>query len=200
MTARQRLRKDGRRVGNRHKVCDACRYAIAVHHMHYRTRRILNGAKANKGTGYKLSGGTLYHDATGTRRRLQALGVMGWGWEQLGKRLGGINGNNLGTIARGQKTRLYPETVAKIKAIYDELSMLPPPDTRGVKMTKTRLRRLGWVPPLAWDDEMIDDPYALPSGLSQQALWDWYCKAATPHERIEWVLEHGVPKNPKGGK
>lgn len=186
-----------RRVNKRHRPCLACRAAITAHHEWYKKRRILNGATVDVGQGYRLRGGEFWQDATGTRRQLQALGVMGYGWATLGHRLGGIAGNNLGTIARGEKKKLYPATVAKVKALYDELSMLPPEETREVKVVKTRLRRNGWVGPLAWDDETIGDPYALPMGLSDQALWDWYCKAASDCERIEWVLEHGVPKPQK---
>lgn len=185
-----------RRINKKHRPCLACRAAITAHHEWYKKRRILNGAKVDPGSGYRLRGGEFWQDSTGTRRRLQALGVMGYGWETLGAELG-ISGNSLGTIARRETVKLYPETVVKIKKLYDKLSMVPPVETRGVKVTKMRLRRRGWPPPLAWDDDTMDDPYVLPMGLSDQAVWDWYCKAATDCERIEWVLEHGIPQPPK---
>lgn len=189
-------------MGNRHQICDACRYGIKLHAAQYRKKRILNGARSIQRVGntadYKLVGGHVFIDATGTRRRLQALAVMGWGWAELGRRLG-QEGTNIGYTAR-IRNNVYPETAAKIKAIYDELSMLPAPVTRANSVVRTRARAKGWLPPLAWDDETMDDPYTLPMGLTVKQLWDWYCNTAREHERIEWVLEHGVPKNPKGGK
>ncbi|WP_329123945.1 hypothetical protein [Streptomyces sp. NBC_01353] len=45
-----------------------------------------------------------------------------------------------------------------IRAAYEALSM------RTGTSAKTRLRaqRSGWAPPLAWDDDTIDDPHGVP--------------------------------------
>lgn len=189
-----------RKKDRRHVPCDACRQAIRLHHKNYRDRRLANGAvlvprEPTKTHGYRLVGGQFQLDVTGTRRRVQALGVMGYGWDYLGQRLGGIAGTNVGALIN-ERSWVYRETAEKIMALYDELSMIPPPDTRATKIAKTRLSRRGWVSPLAWEDEMIDDPNALPQGLTRQGAWDWYCKAATMHERINWVLENGIPEEP----
>jgi hypothetical protein len=181
-----------------HLPCVACRHAATSRVQDYKKRRILNGGRVRGGHWTvpgrnSFIGGHLSADSTGTRRRLQALGIMGYGWENLSERTG-LAANNLGEIAKAKIPRIRQETADKIKALYDELSMHPREETRGVKMIKNRLMRHGWVGPLAWDDETIDDPYGLPSGLSKQDLWHWYCNGTTLHERMEWVLEHGFPK------
>lgn len=199
---------DKRKTNPRHMVCDACREAIRVQAAQYRKQRILNGAKSVQRTPYnnkhyKLEGGLLMDDATGTRRRLMALCAMGWSLQELGSRLG-VHGNGLGFIIRKRKW-VMPENAEKIRALYEELQMIPAPprqDERGNgrSVVLTRARRKGWPPPLCWDEETIDDPYVLPDGMDDELLWNWYCITALEHERIEWVLEHGVPRDPKAKK
>jgi hypothetical protein len=87
---------------------------------------------------------------------------------------------------------IYPETVVKIKNLYDELSMLPLQDTREARFVTTWAKKRGWLSPLAWDDEDIDNPYAIPVGISHVQAYNWFWQAATMTERIEWVLEHGL--------
>lgn len=110
-------------------------------------------------------GRVLLIDATGTRRRIQALAALGWGAAMVGARYGIQKGtiNNWGART-GTVQRSTAETVRRI---YDDLSMqLPPTDTRSERVrvgnTKARARKSGWVPPLAWDEETIDDPNATP--------------------------------------
>jgi hypothetical protein len=174
----------------------------------YRKARILNGAKSVQRTPgnarhYKLVGGHIMDDATGTQRRLMAMSAMGWSLTEIGDRLG-QHGNNFGFVIRCRKY-VMPETAQKIKALYNELSMIPAPERKdekgnGRKVVITRARRKGWLPPLCWDDETMDDPYVLPMGMDDEMLWNWYCKTAKEHERIEWVLENGIPEPPKQKK
>jgi hypothetical protein len=49
-----------------------------------------------------------------------------------------------------------------VRDIYDQLSMQIP-EGRYVARTRNHAERMGWPPPLAWDD--IDDPDECPSGL-----------------------------------
>lgn len=191
---RAKVGNDGRRVGNRHKFCDACRYAIAEQSYKYRNRRILNGAKEVRrdAKNKKLVGGELLVDATGTRRRLQGLNAFGWSYNEIGSRLG-QKGTNIGFTALKRKF-VYPETAQKVKALYEELSMIPPPDTGPVSTVRSRAYRKGWLPPFAWDDDTIDNPYTLPEGMTSKILWAWFTNCATELEKIEWVLENGMPK------
>lgn len=103
-------------------------------------------------------------DGTGSRRRLQALIAIGWTNRQLSARLG-LQESNFGTLLHG---RLNPNVTAarhvQVKALYEELWNTPAP--AGVNRTRqlAKAAREGWVPPLAWDDETIDDPQARPYG------------------------------------
>lgn len=96
-------------------------------------------------------------DATGTRRRLQALFVLGHSRKYLG--------DCLGIGERGVAWHLNDETVTlsfatRVKRVYELLSGTPGTSVR----TQENARRRGWVPPLAWDDDEIDDPKAQPKG------------------------------------
>ena len=97
-------------------------------------------------------------DATGTRRRIQALMRLGWTGQQIAERAGIPRGqSSIDTLVRRTK-RVTVERAAAIAAVYDDLSM-----TLGESVvTRARAERNGWPPPLAWDDESIDDPDATP--------------------------------------
>ena len=94
-------------------------------------------------------------DGTGTRRRLQALVAIGWTAPLIGARL---------DVTQALITRLYhrprvnSQTAAAVRALYDELWNVPGPSWR----SRYRARVAGWPPPLAWDDDTIDDPTAWP--------------------------------------
>lgn len=100
-------------------------------------------------------------DNTGTTRRLQALVALGWSQAEIARRIG-INQGNLVDLIHGRR-QVTRGTYDRARALYDELSMrLPPTDTREQRTSATRARntaaRYGWLPPLAWDDELLDDP------------------------------------------
>ncbi len=102
-------------------------------------------------------GGTTV-DPTGTRRRLQALVAIGYTQRDLAARLG-ITPPRLSNLA----TLTDPIRLARarqVEALYAALSMTPGLSGKA----RGRAERLGWQPPLAWDDDTIDDPQALPAG------------------------------------
>lgn len=96
-------------------------------------------------------------DSTGTARRLQALAAIGWSLDALTPHLGcSVGALQSRRMARWPTvTRASAERVARV---YDELSMTAGPSSR----TRDVAARNGWVPPLAWDDD-IDDPAATPN-------------------------------------
>lgn len=121
-------------------------------------------------------------DATGTRRRLQALIAVGWSNSQLAQRLG-WNRSNFISLLTGNAVR--KSTEMKVRRLYDELwDQRPSAETRWDRAAITRsLRRAathGWAPPMAWDDDTIDDPMAEPSigeklkRTFEDVLEDWY--------------------------
>lgn len=95
-------------------------------------------------------------DATGARRRLQALGALGWSCMEIARRYDG-HFVSLANIARGAQSQVGPRLHRLIVTAYDDLAMQPGPHHR----TRLDAARKGWAPPLAWDD--IDDPAAEPA-------------------------------------
>lgn len=96
--------------------------------------------------------------ATGTARRIRALLAIGWTHEHLHAATGIATRRHV----KGDKGRVTRRTHEAIAGLYDRLSMTPGPS----EQNRARARRLGWVPPLAWDDELIDDPTARPRGVA----------------------------------
>jgi DNA-binding CsgD family transcriptional regulator len=107
---------------------------------------------------YGLPTGRGFRDATGTRRRIQALVALGWTQNQLGQRLGASR-SVVSQLARG---RTYPQvehaTAERVTLLYEHLSGTPGPS----EQARARARRAGYAPPCAWDEHTIDDPAAGP--------------------------------------
>lgn len=104
--------------------------------------------------------------AVGAQRRLQALVAIGWSQAALGRRLG-INPANINQMMR-KRHLIQVSTRKAVIALYDELwNQQPPTDTPRRRQSATRARRFatqhGWAPPLAWDDDTIDDPDSAPA-------------------------------------
>lgn len=95
--------------------------------------------------------------ALGTVRRLRALMALGWPSPQLAGRTGMATEQVLRLVAGGRE-RVRRGTAAAVARLYDELSMRPGPSTR----TRLRATARGWMPPLAWDEDSLDDPAAVP--------------------------------------
>jgi hypothetical protein len=103
-------------------------------------------------------------DATGTRRRLQALVALGWAPIELARRLGMETETASKLLHRG---RVLLRTEQAVRALYEELWNQPPRhDTgqhkRNYQRALAMAARYGWPLPLAWDDDEIDDPDAQP--------------------------------------
>lgn len=113
-----------------------------------------------------LLGATIQVDATGTRRRIQALVVMGWSMSKIAIRIGAAP-TNIGKTMRS--ATVYAATARAVRDVYDELwDQAPPEDTHRDRIAASRARSYarnnGWVSPLAWDED-IDDPSARPRGV-----------------------------------
>lgn len=91
----------------------------------------------------------------GGRRRIQALLAMGWRHQDLRPMLG----MNTGNIVHQQGQWFTKQKHDAIKALYDQIW-----DQRGPasKVSLSRIAKAGYAPPLAWDDDTIDDPHAAP--------------------------------------
>lgn len=108
-------------------------------------------------------------DGTGTRRRLQALARLGWSARAIAGRFGYTEQTVSGWMRADRVSR---RTAAMVVRWYDAMSMtLPVAATRfdrySIGSTQGRARAAGWAPPLAWDDDTIDDPAAVPAPASE---------------------------------
>lgn len=97
-------------------------------------------------------------DPTGTSRRLRALVAIGYRQNVLAGHLG------LCPSGVGRLIKLTdPVRVARAREVtelYDRLSRTPGPS----EQARVWAARRGWEPPIAWDDDTIDDPDAHPAG------------------------------------
>jgi len=103
-------------------------------------------------------------DITGTTRRLQALVAIGYTQADLAARVG-ITAANATELFRGNRSVLL-STAIKVQGIYEELSMRPGPSDAA----RQRAKKLRWAPPLAWDDDTIDNPEAKPDLGERRAV------------------------------
>lgn len=120
-------------------------------------------------------------DSVGTVRRLQALAALGWSCGALAERLG-TTSRALQPVVAGRTKHVKAQRARAVRDLYDALSMTVGQSAR----TVTAARRNGWVAPLAWDDDTIDDPAALPDSSTT---------AVTTADRIteyEWLCAAGV--------
>lgn len=96
-------------------------------------------------------------DITGTRRRLQALCTIGYSQPELARLLS-TSQQHVWQHLAGQRSRTVTRrTASRVKTLYDQRSMVPSISPRAARVRKWALEK-GWLPPLAWDDSVIDDP------------------------------------------
>ncbi|WP_100813057.1 helix-turn-helix domain-containing protein [Microbacterium lacus] len=113
----------------------------------------------------RAAGRELLVDAIGTQRRLRALGAIGWSGRLIAERYGFSQSliSHMYTVRRVQTA-----TAHRIAAIYDDLWATPPVarsphEQSAITKAKRWALENGWPPPLAWDDDTIDDPNAVPA-------------------------------------
>ena len=98
-------------------------------------------------------------NSTGTARRLQALVALGYPQTYLWDRLtGDAKRQNCHHLLVQARPTVNAETARKVAELYDELSMTPGPSVR----SRRKATYHGWAPPLAWDEDEIDNPEAHP--------------------------------------
>lgn len=101
-------------------------------------------------------------DATGTCRRVRALLALG----HTVAAQAGWYGTTQDTVDRwmyGRVQWVTRQRAEQVRRCYDEFSMTPAAPGYGADRARRRAARRGWPPPLAWDDERIDDPAAGPA-------------------------------------
>jgi len=116
-------------------------------------------ARYQRGRDYdKLRGLERTVPIVGAQRRVQALQRLGWSAEYMSKRLGKCRAWLQMMVKHNQSGRIYRRNHEAVAALYDELSMTLGPS----RITRMRAEKAGYLPPLAWDDDRIDDPTYTP--------------------------------------
>jgi hypothetical protein len=95
-------------------------------------------------------------DATGTRRRVQALMRLGWSTEVVAGRLGTTRKSLMTTMTKPCVSYRF---AYKVATLYRELGGEPGPSARARIYAESR----GYPSPAAWSDGAIDDPRATPN-------------------------------------
>lgn len=102
-------------------------------------------------------------DATGSRRRLQALAVQGFPLSFIGARVGAKE-SILNVVRSGARTRIHISRIVKIREVHEMLWDTDPLSLgigqRESSIAQASARRGGWHPTEAWAD--IDDPECAP--------------------------------------
>ena len=129
--------------------CEDARESQRVARIRYRKRRYLNR-------------GPLLVDSTGVLRRLQALRRLGWSLRDLGAELG-MSGQRVDQLTG----LIHVDLQRRIVEMYERLSMTHGPSPRAARYAEKR----GWPPPLAWDDDEIDNPDARPRSVVRDESW-----------------------------
>ena len=91
----------------------------------------------------------------GAARRVQALLALGWPHHELGA--AGITNSAQIIGAPGELITVH--RWRQVRDVYDALSMTPGPSPQ----TRGWAAKLGYAPPLAWDEDTLDDPNATPN-------------------------------------
>ena len=138
--------------------------------------------------------------AVGTVRRLQALVVVGYSINNLARRVG-REPRSVGALIHGQ-VETTRATADAVRALYDELSMKPPTtadDHSRISVSRARnyAKAHGWPSPLAWDDDALDHPAALPQ-ISPEAAADHLGQAAG--DDVDDVDEVAIERRIHGDK
>ncbi|MFI5891970.1 hypothetical protein ACIA5D_17855 [Actinoplanes sp. NPDC051513] len=94
-------------------------------------------------------------DGTGTARRIQALCCLGWTLTAHAARVGWTV-QNYSPLKAGHP--VTASTARLVARLYEQLSMIPAPETPGAARARRMARSAGWLPPLAWDDDELDAP------------------------------------------
>lgn len=119
--------------------------------------------------------------STGSARRLQALVAIGHTQEQIAARLG-IVPNAMAPLIFGRR-HVTAGMARRIEAVYRDLQMVAGPSD----FARRRARRNGWVPPLAWDEDTIDDPAARSAGVPEPTgrIMPDFAEIVADHRRLD---------------
>lgn len=124
--------------------------------------------------------------AAGTVRRVRALMLAGWPVAILSGRLG-CQPDGLRRLVTGGQQLIPGPADAATRVLYDLLWDKPGPSQRTRQLAAQR----GWAPAMAWDDDTIDDPAAMPQGVRPPCRSS-YGRATEVVEDAEELISWGL--------
>lgn len=146
--------------------------------------------------------------AVGAARRLQALMRMGWRMSDMAANA--TEYHLINKVRTAPYLRIQAANFLRIQEMYDRLSMKVGPSNQN----RTKAARFGYAPPLAWDEDTIDDPDADPDlgGPALTRRMRLHMRGYTDKELardnhvgiadiVDWRRRHGLAENqPREGK
>jgi hypothetical protein len=131
-----------------------------------------------------LNRGPILMDATGSRRRLQALCRMGWTQKQIAAQPElDVSSERISQLTRGRNTHMAPDTVKAVAAVYRRLCRTIPTGPHA-DYARIIAEQKGWPGSGAWDDDTIDDPNATPNLLKGRYIIGEYLDEAAIIRRM----------------
>ncbi|MFI1525444.1 hypothetical protein [Streptomyces griseus] len=134
-----------------------------MYNIRFRRQKSVNHATANRILGIRTPGAAYWVDATSSRRRVQALAAIGWSQDYIGRKAG-VTHTTITHVAGNRSKLVAATTRDAIAAVYRDLCETPGPSG----WVRARAAKFGWAGPIAWDDDTIGDPNAIPE-------WTGYC-------------------------
>lgn len=128
----------------------------------------------------------------GAQRRVRALMARGWPVGEIARRTG-IDVTDLESLLTRRVAT--PDQVQLVALAYELLwDQLPPLDTPArqdeADAALERARRCRWAPPMAWDDDALDDPAGRPAPNWRRSRSSQR-RSADLAEDARFVREHG---------
>jgi transcriptional regulator with XRE-family HTH domain len=128
----------------------------------------------------------------GAQRRVRALMARAWSLAEIAQQAG-IDAASLERLLAQRKAT--PDQVRRIAEVYDRLwDQLPPLGTAAQREAAdaalARARRSRWAPPMAWDDDVLDDPAGRPAPGWRPRRSSQYGSADLA-EDARFIREHG---------
>lgn len=103
----------------------------------------------------------------GTLRRLRALIALGYTNERIAAEMG-MPRDHFTRLLDGSRTRCLAGTARRAADVFARLEETEPPDTHAARRARTRAQRRGWLPPIVWNPDTIDDADAQPEVRKKQ--------------------------------
>lgn len=141
----------------RASTCTASVHGTRVAYDTYRCRcpdaRAASSRARKARAARQYRGGQGLVEPTGTVRRLRALAAIGWSPELLGRELS-CTRQRVRHLRDARTPHVNIATHATVKWLYARLADTPGTSDR----TRLHAERRGWLAPIWWDDDHIDDP------------------------------------------